>query len=309
MKALITGVNGFVGGHLSTLLLNKGFEVFGTDRFGDSNVSNVKVFSVDITDVAGMDSLLKNVRPDFIFHLAAISSVQVCRANPELTRKVNIEGTENLMRACLKNKINPKILIVSSAQVYGIPKHVPIDESHPTNPVNEYGESKLEQEKVSLRFFKEHKLNVIISRSFNHIGPNQGAGFVCSDFAKQIVEVEKGLRKPIIRVGNVDSKRDFTDVRDIVKAYLLLLEKGVAGEVYNLGSGNGYSIKEILDKLIAQSNIKPEIIEDKSLFRKSEILTLIADNRKFVKLTGWSQKIDIEMSLRDILHYWRNKLI
>lgn len=305
MRALITGINGFVGGHLSKILLNKGFEVFGTDIKNSCNIQGITYCSVDISDKEEVFNLIGKCRPDRIFHLAAVSSVQTCKDNPELTEKVNIGGTENIMSACIENNINPKILIASSGHVYGIPKNIPIDESHPVNPVNEYGKSKLEQENVALNFFRDYNLNIIISRSFNHIGPNQTTGFVCSDFAKQIVEIEKGIKKPEINVGDLSTERDFTDVRDIVKAYLLLLEKGKSGEIYNIGSGKGYTIKEILNKLVEKSKEKIEVIEDKALFRVSEIPTLVANNNKFIELTGWKPEIDIDTSLTDILNYWR----
>jgi len=306
MKALITGVNGFVGGHLSSFLLSKGFEVFGTDRSSNGVTKGVKVFIVDVTNKEGVNNLIRDIKPDFVFHLAAVSSVKTCKENPELTKQVNVVGTENLLSACVKNKINPNILITSSAHVYGIPKHLPIDESHPVGPVNEYGSSKLDQENASLKFYSENGLNIIISRSFNHIGPNQGTGFVCSDFAKQIAEIEKGFKKPEILVGDLSSKRDFTDVRDIVKAYVLLLEKGKAGDIYNIGSGKGYSIKEILDKLVLLSESDINIVEDKSLFRNNDIPVLVANNKKFTSLTSWKPEIGIDKSLKDILNYWRS---
>lgn len=306
MRALITGVNGFVGGHLSAFLLSKGFEVFGADSGGDCKLEGVKFFTVDITDAVKVNDLVKVSKPDFVFHLAAVSSVKACKDNPKLAKRVNVFGTENLISACVNNRINPKILIISSAHVYGIPKYLPIDESHPVGPVNEYGASKLEQENASLKFFDREKMHIIISRSFNHIGLNQGKGFVCSDFAKQIAEIEKGLKKPEIKVGDLNSKRDFTDVRDIVRAYVLLLQKGKAGEIYNIGSGKEYSIKEILDKLVALSKSNIKIVEDGSLFRKSDIPILVADNSKFVGLTGWKPEISIDRSLSDILDYWRS---
>ncbi len=306
MKALITGINGFVGGHLSSFLIKKGYTVFGTDHSGNNLISGVKTFNIDVTDTEGIFSLVKEVKPDLIFHLAAISSIKTCKDNPELTKKVNVGGTDNIMSACVNNNINPKILITSSAQAYGIPKDIPVDESHTANPVNEYGQSKVEQENISLNFFKKNNLNVIISRSFNHIGPNQSTGFVCSDFAKQIAEIEKGVIKPDIHVGDLSPKRDFTDVRDIVKAYLLLLEKGKAGEIYNIGSGNSHSIKEILEKLVAKSKLSIKVIENKSFFRESDIPILTANIKKFVNLTGWKPQITINESLTDILNYWRN---
>ena len=305
MRALITGFNGFVGGHLSNLLLEKGFDVFGTDRTG---IDSTKFFRVDITNKSDVFDLIKKIKPDYIFHLAAIASIDICEANPVLARKINVGGTENLLSACLQNNLNPKIFIPSSAHVYGIPKSLPINENHQVCPISEYGKSKLEQERASLEFFKRYGLNVFISRSFNHIGPNQSTGFVCSDFAKQIIEIEKGLKKPEINVGDLSPMRDFTDVRDIVRAYLLLLEKGTPGEIYNIGSGKGYSIKEILNILISKSNIEIEIKLDRIRFRKSEIPSLIANNKKFSELTGWKPLIDIKKSISDILAYWRKQV-
>lgn len=305
MRALITGFNGFVGGYLSNLLLDKGFEVFGADRASGNSTERARLFKVDITNKKDASNLIKESKPDYIFHLAAITSVGACEENPSLAREVNVGGTENLLFTCVKHGINPRILITSSAHVYGIPKHLPIDEKHPVNPVNAYGKSKLEQENISLEYFRKHRLNVLISRSFNHIGPAQKTDFVCADFAKQIAEIEKGLKKPEISVGDLSPVRDFTDVRDIVRAYLLLLEKGIPGEIYNIGSGRGYSIKEMLDMLLSKTDKEIKIKGDKARFRKSEIPSLIANNKKFSSLTGWKPKFSIEESLSGILDYWR----
>jgi GDP-4-dehydro-6-deoxy-D-mannose reductase len=306
MRALITGINGFVGGHLSNLLLKNGFEVYGTDIENKSKVKRVEYFQANIVDKEVTSNLIKKSRPELIFHLAAISSIKICKENPQLAKKVNVIGTANLLSACVKHKINPKILITSSAQVYGIPKYIPIDESHSANPINEYGKSKLEQEDISLKFYENHSLNVLISRSFNHIGPNQATGFVCSDLAKQIAEIEKGLKKPEILVGNLSSQRDFTDVRDVVRAYLLLLKRGNPGEIYNIGKGIGYAIKEILNGLLKKSTANVKVVKDKSLTRKTDIPVLVANNNKFVSLTQWNPKFSIDDSLNDILEYWRN---
>jgi GDP-4-dehydro-6-deoxy-D-mannose reductase len=303
MKAFITGINGFVGKHLSEFLLSKGFEVTGTDLTdGFDGNSNVKYYKLDVLDADKLKQIMNDIKPDVIFHLAAISSVQVCEEKPELARKIVIEGTNNLLSACVKNKINPTIIITSSAHVYGIPEYTPIDELHPLKPVTAYGKSKLEQENTALNFFKRYGLKVIISRSFNHIGPGQATGFVCSDFAKQIAEIEKGLIQPEIHVGDLSSKRDFTDVRDIVDAYVMLAEKGKPGEIYNIGRGKAYSIQEILEKMISKSSIKIRI--EKSKLKKSAIPIFVADNRKFKNLTGWKPKIGIDKSLTDIINYW-----
>lgn len=308
MRVLITGVGGFVGGHLSNLLLKEGYQVFGLEKNCTLKKSGVTIFEADITDKKSLSEVIKKVEPNLIFHLAAISAVQICKNNHELTKNVNVEGTKNLMLTCVENKINPRILITSSAHVYGLPSYLPLDENHPTKPVNEYGLSKLEQEKISQFFFKEFKLNIIIARSFNHIGPNQNIGFVCSDLAKQIVMVEKRLVKPEIRVGDLNSKRDFTDVRDIVKAYVYLINQGEPGQIYNIGSGFSYSIKKILEKLIYLTKTHIKVIEDKSLFRSNEIPDLTANNKKFVNLTGWQPSFNINQSLKDILDYWRSKV-
>lgn len=305
MKALITGVNGFVGSYLSNFLVDNGFQVFGTD-LTEKNSGKFSFFKADITEKEEISNIIKKIRPDLIFHLAGIASPSACEKNPELAGKVNVSGTENLLYACVENKINPRILITSSAYVYGVPKYTPIDENHPANPVNEYGKSKLEQEKVALRFFKELGIKSIISRSFNHIGPGQALGFVCSDFAKQIADIEKGGIKPEIHVRNLSPVRDFTDVRDIANAYLLLIENGKPGEIYNIGSGKGILIRDILNKLIGMSSKKIRVIQDKSEINDS-VPVLIADNKKLVKLTGWKPKISIDESLRDILEYWRKK--
>jgi len=308
MKALITGVNGFVGQHLSEFLLGKGYQVYGIDMQDNNDNKKVKYIKCDITNFRSVNAAIKNSKPDLIFHLAAVSSPQSCENNPELTKKVNINGTENILLSCFVNKINPKVLITSSAQVYGAPVYTPIDEKHQIKPINKYGESKLEQEKAALKFFREKKIAVIISRSFNHIGPGQLTGFVCSDFAKQIAEIEKGVAKSEIHTGDLSKKRDFTDVRDIVKAYLLLLQKGVPGEIYNIGSGKAYEMKFILEKLVSYSKIKIKIIEDKNKFGKGDIPVLQANNRKFVNLTGWKPEIKIEDTLKDILNFWRKQV-
>lgn len=308
MKVLITGINGFVGQHLAKFLLSKNIEVYGIGINKSTKLKNIKYIKADVTKKDELLNILKVSKPDMIFHLAAVSSIRLCENNPKLTKKVNEWGTRNLLSACVDLNLKPKILITSSAQVYGISKKRALNEEDIVNPSNEYAISKLKQEKISLSFFKKYNLPIFISRSFNHIGPNQPSGFVCSDFAKQIVEIEKGIKEPEFLVGNLRSKRDFMDVRDIVKAYSLLLEKGKPGEIYNIGSRKVYSIKEILNKLLKKSNVKVKIKKDDTLFRKLEVSILKADNSKFVNITSWKPKINIDKSLQDILDYWRNQI-
>lgn len=308
MKSLITGVSGFVGPYLAKHLLNNKYKVLGIDLI-KKKIENVFSYQVDILDREGLFSVMRKVKPNYVFHLAAQSSVKKSFEQSELTKKINVGGTKNLLDSVLNAKVNPAILIVSSAQIYGIPQQIPITEQHPLNPVSPYAESRLEQEKLVLNYCKKHGMRIVISTSFNHIGPGQSAEFVCADFAKQIVEIEKGLRKPLIKVGNLEAKRDFTDVRDMVKGYLLALEKGKAGECYNLCSGKAYSIEEILHMLIKISKCKDIKVEkDPKKIRPDDIPILLGDNTKFRKHTGWKPEIHIVQTLKDIMEYWRKQV-
>jgi GDP-4-dehydro-6-deoxy-D-mannose reductase len=299
MKALITGINGFVGPHLKQHLINNGFEVFGTD------ISNGELvdYSVDLLDKQAVYDLISKITPDFIFHLAAQSSVKLSFIKSELTREINVTGTKNLLDAVKSLIPDSKILVVGSADVYGIPDETPLTENSKLNPISPYGESKLEQEKLALNY----GLNLVISRSFTHTGPGQKPIFVCSDFAKQIVEIEKG-KEAVINVGNIDVRRDFTDVRDMVRAYLLALEKCNFNEVYNICSGNTYSLRKILDMLLAMSDKEIQIKEDPTKLRKKDILLMEGDNSKFIEITGWKAEISLEQTLKDLLDYWRKNI-
>lgn len=307
MKALVTGVSGFVGPYLVRHLDESGFGVFGVDRSG-KEVDGCVVERCDVTDSAAVSALVSRARPDFIFHLAGQSSVERSWKEPELTRRVHVDGTRNLLDAVVAAGIEPKILIVSSAEVYGVPKKLPIGESHPVKPITPYGESRVEQEGVALDYSGKG-VHLVISRSFNQTGPGQPSTFVCSDFARQVVELERGLRREIV-VGNLSIKRDFTDVRDAVAAYLLALEKGKAGEIYNISSGNSYSIKQILDLLLSFSPAasKARIIQDKSRVRKTDIPELVGDSSKFRQATGWKPSIPFEETLREMLDFWRKSV-
>ncbi|MBI3036814.1 GDP-mannose 4,6-dehydratase [Candidatus Woesearchaeota archaeon] len=307
-KALITGVSGFVGPYLVRHLMASGFEVFGCDRKG-SAVDGCVVDKCDVMDYDSVFSVVKRVRPDFVFHLAGQSSVERSWKEPELTRTVHVIGAKNLLGAVAAAGLNPKILIVSSAEVYGIPEKLPITEDHPLRPITPYGESRVEQEKVALSYFRSKGVRLVISRSFNQTGPGQPSAFVCSDFARQVVEAEHGIRKEIV-VGNLDIRRDFTDVRDAVGAYLLALQKGKPGEIYNVCSGSSYSMRYVLDTLISFSAKakSARIVKDVSKTRKTDIPELVGDNAKFRKATGWKPSIKFETTLSEMLDYWRRSL-
>ncbi len=295
MKALITGVNGFVGPYLKDYLLQNGHEVYGTDISSGKHVD----LQVDLLDREGVLSLMGEVKPDLIFHLAAQSSVKLSWSKPELTSHVNVDGTRNLLDAVKEHVPQSKILLVSSADIYG-----PIDgvmkENSKLNPISPYGKSRVEQEKLALSY----GLNLVVSRSFSHTGPGQSPVFVCSDFAKQIAEIENG-GESLIMTGDLNVKRDFTDVRDIVRAYLMAVMDCKANSVFNICSGRVYLIKQVLDILIDLTDKDILIETDFSKIRENEIPVMEGDNSKFVKLTGWEPEIAFEDTLKDILDYWR----
>ncbi|MBU4349097.1 GDP-mannose 4,6-dehydratase [bacterium] len=315
MKALIMGISGFAGSHLAEFLLNKGYKVYGTfyDRSTFSNlngfIDNIKLFECDIRNYNSLKQIIKKIQPDEIYHLAAISFIPTAVKNPKLTFDTNLYGTLNLYQAVIEVKTNPKILFVGSADEYGLVKEsdIPINEDCPLKPLNPYSISKVSADFLSYFYFKNYHLNIIRVRPFNHIGPRQSPEFVCSSFAKQITEIEKGLKEPTINVGNLEAKRDFTDVRDMVRAYWLTIQKGELGEVYNICSGKAISIEELLEKMLnlCEKNIK--VKQDPKRVRPSDVSLLLGSSTKFTKKTGWEPEIPFENTLRQILDYWREK--
>ena len=313
-KAFITGLTGFVGSHLAHLLLENNYKVTGTyineksaSKFNQEK--EVELKQLDLLDEEKTFTTLKTVKPDYIFHLAAISSPRESFKNPKKTFENNISSEINLLEAVKKlDLMETKILIVSTAEVYGhvSPENLPINENTNLNPTNPYAVSKIAQDFLGLQYFLTNKLKIVRVRPFNHVGPGQSPDFVISAFAKRITEIEKG-REKVMRIGNLTSKRDFTDVRDMVKAYLLALEKGKLGDVYNLGSGKSYRISEILDLMKKMAKVEIKTEEDPSLMLPSDDPELRCDFSKFNKLTGWNPEIPIEKTLEDTLDYWRNQ--
>jgi len=316
MKALITGISGFAGSHLTELLIEKGYEVFGTffDKSTFSNLSGfmnkVKVYRCDIRNCDALKNVIEDVKPDEIYHLAAISFVPTSLKEPKLTFDTNLYGTLNLYQAVIDSKMNPKILFVGSADEYGLVKEkdIPIGESYPLLPVNPYSISKASADFLSFFYFKNYGLNIIRVRPFNHIGPRQSPEFVCSDFTKQIAEIEKGLREPIIKVGNLEAKKDFTDVRDMVRGYWLALDKGEPGKVYIICSERAIQIKGLLNHLLELSSRKVEIMKDPKRMRPYDNPILQGDSSKFRRRSGWKPEIPLDKTLKDILEYWRKVL-
>lgn len=313
-KAFITGISGFAGSYLSEHLLEKGFKVLGTYLSEESlgmlpNKDKLTLYKLNLQDSKKTLAIIDDEKPDYLFHLAALTSPKDSFSTPKETFINNISGEINILEAIKNSTLPTKVLVVSSAEVYGLvsPQNLPIDEKTPFFPINPYAVSKLAQDFLGLQYFLSHKLRIVRVRPFNHVGPRQSPNFVVSAFAKRIAEIEKGKNK-VMKVGNLESRRDFTDVRDMVKAYALVIEKGQAGEVYNIGSGKSFKISEILEMIINLSTVKIKTEEDPELMAPSDNPELICNCSKFENLTGWIPEIPIEKTLQDTLDYWRSKV-
>lgn len=311
-KAFITGISGFAGSYLSERLLDEGFEVFGTYLSEESleilpNKDKLTLYKLNLLDEGKTSEIIDNEKPDYLFHLAALTSPKDSFNNPKENFINNISAEINILEAVKKFCPQTKVLVVSSAEIYGLvsSENLPMDEQTPFFPTNPYAVSKLAQDFLGLQYFLSHKLRIIRVRPFNHVGPRQSPNFVVSAFAKRIAQIEKG-RDEIMKVGNLSSKRDFTDVRDMVKAYALAIELGQIGEVYNIGSGKSFEISKILEMMINLSTVKIKIEEDPALIAPSDNPQLICDCSKFENLTGWKPEIPIEKTLEDTLDYWRS---
>ena len=318
MRALITGITGFAGSHLAEFILSNhpDVEVYGIMRWRSrtENIEaieqRVKLVECDLRDATSVKTLLGRVRPDMVFHLAAQSYVPSSWNAPGESLTTNIIGQLNIFEAVRELKIEPWIQIACSSEEYGLVKEdeLPIKETNPLRPLSPYAVSKVGQDYLGYQYHMSFGLKVVRTRGFNHDGPRRGDVFVSSNFAKQLVEVEKGKRPAVIHVGNLEARRDFSDVRDIVRGYWLSLERCEAGEVYNLCSGKAYSIQEVLDRLIELSGAKVKIEQDPARLRPSDVPVLIGDCTKFREVTGWKPEIPYDKTLADMLDYWRGKI-
>ncbi|KPL22253.1 MAG: hypothetical protein AMJ93_07635 [Anaerolineae bacterium SM23_84] len=315
MKALITGVGGFVGSHLASYLVEKaGLDVWGLDLVEGRAAAlrpriTLHVGNV-LMDLAALKDLFAAAQADLVFHLAAQAFVPSSWKDPWATLENNIRGQLNVLLAAIAMEKPPRILVVGSADEYGIvlPEELPISETNPLRPNSPYAVSKVAQDMLGYQYYASHKLPVVRVRPFNHIGPGQSAAFVTADFAKQIAEVEAGLREPVMRVGNLGARRDFSDVRDIIHGYYLALSEGEPGEVYNLGAERSYSIRQVLDGLLALSETRVAVEQDPKRLRPSDVPEILADCTRFRSRTGWRAEIPLERSLEDILNYWRSRI-
>jgi len=318
MRVLITGITGFAGSHLADYILaeHPDIQVSGIVRWRSrmENVLHIKdkvnLVEADLKDIVSLKKALAEVKPDRIFHLAAQSFVPTSWVCPAETFAINSIGQINLFEAVLDLGLKPRIQIAGSSEEYGLvhPDEVPMKETNPLRPLSPYAVSKVGQDMLGFQYHKSYGMHIIRTRGFNHTGPRRGDVFICSNFAKQIVEIEKEKREPVMYVGNLEAKRDFTDVRDTVRAYWLSLEKGEAGDVYNIGTGRAYAMKEILDMLLSLSRTKVEVKIDPKRLRPSDVQILLSDSTKIRQLTGWEPKIELKQSLEDLLDFWRERV-
>ncbi len=313
-RVLVTGVTGFAGSHLVDYMLTRGdCQIFGIQRWR-SRTENVEHFADQITllecdlrDATSTRDALEKVRPDWIFHLAAQSFVPTSWTAPTESLTTNILGQVNLFEGVRHVGLKCRIQLACSSEEYGMvrPDEVPIKETNPLRPLSPYAVSKVTQDMLGYQYWMSWKVDSVRTRGFNHEGPRRGPVFVASDFAKQIADIEKGRKPPVLSVGNLEARRDFTDVRDMVKAYWLSLEKCEPGEAYNICRGRAWAIREVLDLLLGMTKAKIEVRQDPARLRPSDVPVLLGDNSKFVKATGWQPTIAFEQTLLDMLEHWR----
>jgi len=318
MKVLITGITGMVGSHLADYILDNhpSVEIHGLIRWR-SPLDNVRhilpkviLHPAELRDLNSLVLLLRKVQPDWIFHLAAQSYVSSSFDAPADTIHTNVIGTANLLDAVRITGIAPKIHICSSSEVYGQVREdeIPIRETNPFRPASPYAVSKLAEDMIGLQYYLSYGIKTVRTRMFTHTGPRRGDVFAESAFAKQIAEIEAGLRPNPVKVGDLDSVRTFADVRDAVRAYWLLLEKCPPGEVYNIGGNRTMTIGEMLEILKGMARCKIEHEVDSALLRPSDVTLQIPDTSKFRAATGWKPEIPLEVTLQDLLEYHRNRI-
>jgi len=346
LRALITGITGMAGSHLAEYILNNhpDVTVFGTVRWrskmdnledllrdrrvnqlaqGISSVAGLQrviddqtdakkanLVEASLTDATAVRLLIAAVRPDRIFHLAAQSFVPTSWTAPAETLTNNIVSQVNIFEAIREVGIDPMIHIAGSSEEYGLvfPNEVPIKETNPLRPLSPYAVSKVTQEMLAWQYNRSYGLKTVVTRGFNHTGPRRGHVFVTSSCAKQVAEIEAGLQEPTLCIGDMEVRRDWTDVRDTVRGYWMSLEKGVPGEVYNVGSGHAYTIREMLDVLLSLSRVPIQIKKEECRMRPSDVRILLADCTKFQTQTGWQPEIPFRTTMRDLLDYWRRRV-
>lgn len=318
MKALITGITGFAGSHLADFLLSDhpDVRVAGTYRWRSPMenvqgvVDRIELYETDLRDYTSIHKTLDAFRPDLIFHLAAQSYVPSSWTGPAETLTTNILGQTYLLEAVRTLGLEPRIQIAGSSEEYGLvhADEIPIRETNPLRPLSPYAVSKVGQDYLGYQYFQSYGLHVVRTRAFNHTGPRRGEVFVASNFAKQLALIERGRAEPVLSVGNLEARRDFTDVRDVVRAYYLAATQAEPGEVYNIARGEAVTIRELLDRLVRLSGLDVEVRVDRRRLRPSDVEVLVGDSTKFREATGWEATIPLETTLRDLLSYWRERI-
>ncbi|MBR6419107.1 MAG: GDP-mannose 4,6-dehydratase [Oscillospiraceae bacterium] len=312
MKTLVIGAAGFVGGHLIDALSQEhAAEIFATKLPAETlSRDDCTVCDLDICDADAVLACMQTVQPDRIVHLAAQSSVALSWKNPGLTANVNIMGTLHVLDAMRQAVPGARLLLVGSGEEYGAvkPEQCPVSEAAALSPANMYAATKVCTEELARFYARSYALHIVMTRSFNHFGPGQSETFVLADFCRQASAIALGIQAPVIRTGNLSAKRDFTDVRDIVRAYLLLLEQGTPGEVYNVGSGKARAVAELLEMIRAQAETAFTVETDPARFRPVDVPLIEPDITKLMRDTGWQPRIPTEQTIADTLAFWRGKL-
>jgi len=306
-RILITGGTGFVGSHLLRHLRSSTSNlVIIASETPSSPEAGVEYYELDIRNAGDVQSAIRQIKPNEVYHLAGISAVGLAWANPRLTFEVNVEGTYNVLEATTGLPSPPRILNVSTAQVYAA-SDAPLSESSPLAPANPYAASKAMAELLEVSFRKACAGGIITARSFNHTGPGQLTSFVLPSFAQQFAEIEAGMRPPKLAVGNIEVERDFTDVRDVVRAYSELLSKGRPGQVYNVCSGAATLLSDVVKQFQALCRTVVTVETDPACLRAGDISRIVGDPSKIKKEIGWDIRIPLSQTLRDLLDYWRGK--
>jgi GDP-4-dehydro-6-deoxy-D-mannose reductase len=317
MRVLITGITGFVGSHLAELALERGATVIGSVRWRSKteNVDHlgdrITLIPSDLRDLSSVRTLLEQAQPDYLVHLAAQSFVAASWQTPSETLFTNAVSQMNLFEGMRQLGSSARFLVIGSSEEYGLvhPPELPIRETNPLRPLSPYAVSKVTQDLMGYQYFKSYRMPIVRARAFNHSGPRRGEAFATSNFAKQVAEIEAGLREPVVAVGDLTPTRDFSDVRDVVRGYWGLLEDGIPGEVYNLCSGAEWSIQQVLDFLLQQSSApRIEVRVDPARFRPSDVPRLRGCAEKIEKAIGWQRAIPLERTLSDLLEYWRQRI-
>ncbi len=312
MRFLITGITGFAARHLTELLLAQGHEVFGTTRAAlppALPVAADHVVPVSLYDRPQLTAIIDRLRPDGVFHLAAATNVAASFADPEDTYRANLFGSVNVFAAVHAAANRCRVMWIGSSTAYGQVRsdELPVTEYNPFRPLSPYAVSKAAADLAAFQWAAAHELDVIRLRPFNHTGPGQSSAFVCADFARQVAAVERGMRAPEIHAGNLDVVRDFTDVRDVVRAYVLAFARAVRGEAYNVCSGQGYTPGKLIETLLRLSGTTAAIVVQPGRRRGADVPVSLGSAAKLHEATGWVPAIPWEQTLRDLLEDWRKK--